>query len=111
MKFNSRPGSAIPRNPLELHYTIKEIAKAWKVDEETVRLAFIDEDGALELGNKDRRDGKRAYITMRVPESVLNRVYAERTTRQFHAPKSRVANSPRRKNFAKQGPTTSDKAA
>jgi hypothetical protein len=92
-RFNSGPGSesrsVYAGDPHETHYTVKEIAKEWRVDEETVRQAFIDEVGVLIIGDQERHDGKRAYLTIRIPESVLHRVYAERTARRFHLPKNR----------------------
>jgi hypothetical protein len=79
-----------PRDPLEVHYSLKQIAEKWECDEETVRQTFMDEDGVLILGKLTRNDGKRQYVTMRVPESVLNRVYAQRTKRQFRVPEGRI---------------------
>jgi hypothetical protein len=69
-----RPSPLDPRDALERHYSLKQIADKWGWDPETVRQAFIDEDGVLILGNANRKDGKRAYLTIRVPESVLDRV-------------------------------------
>lgn len=95
-----------PRDPLETHYTLKQIAEKWSCDDETVRQAFIDEDGVLILGNENRNDGKRTYLTIRVPESVLNRVYGERTKRQFHVPKRRISiRKPRAKRPSGNPPT------
>ncbi len=93
--FNSRQRSAAPhvvypQNPLEVHYSLQEIAKEWKVDAETVRNAFIDEPGVLELGRRNRRDGKRNYVVLRIPASVLKRVYERRTQRKFHTPQEHV---------------------
>lgn len=86
-RFNSRPGplgqSVYARDPHETQYTVKDIAKEWKVDEETIRKVFIDEPGILDLGKRDRRDGKRNYCVLRIPESVLTGVYARRTQRKF----------------------------
>lgn len=69
---------------------MQQVAKEWGVDAETVKRTFIDEDGVLILGDEVRKDGKRAYLTIRIPESVLKRVYSQRTKRKFHAPKTRV---------------------
>jgi len=74
-------------DPLEEHYSLKEIAQKWGVDYETVRKEFIDRDGVLILGDHDRKDGKRSYLTIRVPKSLLDRAYLERTTRKFYARK------------------------
>lgn len=91
VRFNSGTDPVFPRDPLETHYTLKQIAEKWGCDAETVRQAFIDEDGVLILGEETRNDGKRAYLTIRVPESVLNRVYARRTKRKFEVPKGRIS--------------------
>ena len=48
-----------PRDPLENHYTFKQIAEKWGCDDETVRQEFIDEDGVLILGKQTRNDGTR----------------------------------------------------
>lgn len=90
LRFNSSPGPVLLRDPLEAHYSLKQIAEKWGCDAETVRQAFIDEDGVLILGEETRNDGKRAYLTIRVPESILNQVYAKRTTRKFHNPTGRI---------------------
>jgi len=68
---------------------VQQVAEEWGVDAETVRRTFIDEEGVLILGDQLRRNGKRAYLTIRIPESVLKRVYSERTTRKFHGPRTR----------------------
>jgi hypothetical protein len=88
---NAGPGrfSAYPGDPHEAHYSVQQVAEEWGVDAETVRRTFIDEEGVLILGDQLRRNGKRAYLTIRIPESVLKRVYSERTTRKFHGPRTR----------------------
>jgi hypothetical protein len=65
-------------NPFERQYTPQELAEMWKLDETTIRRLFIDEPGVLKLGNGARR-GKRSYTTLRIPESVVTRVYRERS--------------------------------
>jgi hypothetical protein len=83
MRKRSNPADSFlyPQNPHEVHFTLQEIAADWKVDAETVRKAFIGEPGVLNLGDIDRRDGARQYLVLRVPESVLRRVYKRRTQR------------------------------
>jgi hypothetical protein len=56
----------------EKHYTPAELAEIWGVDPETIRNVFRNEPGVLKLGNGG---GKRAYITLRIPESVAERVH------------------------------------
>lgn len=79
-----------PLDPLEPHYTLQEIAKEWKVDAETVRKEFINEPGVLVLGSQSRKDGKRNYVILRIPASVLKRVYERRTQRKFSAPSGHI---------------------
>jgi len=57
--------------------TPQEIAEAWRVDISTVRRLFIDQPGVLKLGQSRR--GKRSYVTLRIPVSVAERVYKERS--------------------------------
>lgn len=64
----------------EKHYTVKEIAEAWSVCEDTVTAIFRDQPGVLKLSRRpltSRR--KRQYVTLRIPASVLDRVHAERS--------------------------------
>ena len=58
----------------ERHYSIPEIAKLWKLSDDKVRLLFKDESGVMRIGAPERMH-KRGYITLRIPESVLNRVH------------------------------------
>jgi hypothetical protein len=72
-------------DPFEDHFSLQEIADKWGVDYETVRKEFIDREGVLILGDQGRKDGKRTYLTIRVPKHVLEQAYRERTTRKFHS--------------------------
>jgi hypothetical protein len=56
-------------------FTPSELAKLWKFDETTIRRWFLDEPGVMVVGKEDRRDGKRQYVTLRIPKSVAQRVY------------------------------------
>lgn len=68
-----------PRDPLERHFSPREIARAWGLSESTARRLFQDQPGVLKIGKADRWDGKRDYVTLRIPESVVRRVHQERT--------------------------------
>jgi hypothetical protein len=59
-------------------YTPRELAERWKFDESTIRRMFIDEPGVMVVGRENRRDGKRQYVTLRIPASVAQRVYKSR---------------------------------
>jgi AraC-like DNA-binding protein len=60
----------------EPHYTVKEVAAMLKLSPDTARRLFREEPGVLALGNAKRR-GKRPYYTLRIPQSVLDRVYRQ----------------------------------
>lgn len=59
----------------ERHYTAKELALAWNVSPSTVTRIFRDEPGVLKIGREVARRGHRGYVTLRIPESVVQRVY------------------------------------
>ena len=63
---------------LEQHFSPKEVADRWRIDESTVRRLFQDEPGVFKIGKSGRRDGKRDYVTLRIPASVLSRVHRRR---------------------------------
>lgn len=61
------------------HYTLGELAEMWRFDRETLRRWFMDEPGVLKHGRSRRRDGKRDYVSLRIPEALALRVYRQRT--------------------------------
>lgn len=61
------------------HFTASELGEIWKLDETTIRRIFQDEPGVFKIGKSRRRDGKRDYVTLRIPEAVALRVYQERS--------------------------------
>ena len=65
--------AAVPL-PIERHYSPAEIAKLWKFNVETIRRMFLDEPGVVVLQSAVKK-GRRSYKTIRVPESVLERVH------------------------------------
>lgn len=58
----------------EKHYSVIEIAKLWALSEKTVRKIFEREPGVIQWGTEESLH-KRAYRTLRVPETVLHRVH------------------------------------
>jgi len=58
---------------LERHFSPRTLAEIWGLDESTIRRMFQEEPGVLKVGNRDRRNGKRDYVTLRIPESVVQR--------------------------------------
>jgi hypothetical protein len=60
----------------EMHYSIADLAKQWRLGRETVRLLVKDEPGVLKI-----QLGRRKALTRySVPESVARRVH----TKLFH---------------------------
>ena len=72
-----QPGT--PPSAFERHYTPKELGELWTLDERTIRRIFRDEPDVLRLGKANRRDGKREYISLRIPASVAERVHRQRS--------------------------------
>lgn len=60
---------------LERHYTPQQLADLWGFDQTTIRRMFIDEPGVLKEGKRGRRDGKRDYVSLRIPASIVQRVH------------------------------------
>ena len=60
---------------LEQHYTPVQLAKRWGLSDDFVRDLFRGEEGVIEI-NRPEKMHKRGYVTLRIPESVAERVYA-----------------------------------
>jgi hypothetical protein len=60
---------------LEQHYTIAELAQRWGFSVKFIRLHFQNEPGVIVVQRPESMH-KRGYATMRIPESVAERVYA-----------------------------------
>jgi hypothetical protein len=58
----------------ERHYAVQEVALMWHISPDAIRKLFRNEPGVLILGDKVGRR-KRPYTTMRIPQSVLERVH------------------------------------
>jgi hypothetical protein len=63
-----------PKRFEEKHYSPKDLAKAWGLSAEKIRQIFRDEPGVLKIGDKNPRH-QHSYITLRIPESVAERVH------------------------------------
>lgn len=57
----------------ERHYAVAEIAEMWNLSVDKVRDLFAHEPGVLVIGEQHRH--KRRYTTLRIPQSVVERVY------------------------------------
>ena len=70
------PSQPIPGNTRqsEHHYTAKEVAEEWNLSQDTIYRLFVNEPGVLILSS-ERKKYRRTRRTLRIPESVKNRVY------------------------------------
>jgi AraC-like DNA-binding protein len=59
---------------LERHYSVLELAQMWGLSEKTIRRIFNNEPGVVKWGHDEGRF-KRGYVTLRIPESVIQRVH------------------------------------
>lgn len=60
---------------LERHFSVLEVAKIWNLSKDAVRRMFQNEPGVLVLGDTNPRRRKRRYLTLRIPQSVIDRVH------------------------------------
>jgi hypothetical protein len=70
---------------LERMFTVHEIATLWQLSPQTIRATFADEPGVLKIGapaGKKGRTLKRSYFTLRIPASVVERVYLRLASRR-----------------------------
>lgn len=56
------------------HFTVADLARAWKLSPDCVRELFADEPGIIAIGNT-RSSRRRRYVTIRIPAEVAERVY------------------------------------
>jgi hypothetical protein len=68
----------------EVVYTSNELARARKLHPSTVRKIFVREPGVIRLGHP-RSSGRRQRFTLRIPESVAERVFSRMTVRDADA--------------------------
>lgn len=70
---------------MERHYTLTELAKAWRISRRSLHPWFINEPGVIKFGAAKLTKGrKRVHVSLRVPESVARRVYRRRTGRDVY---------------------------
>lgn len=69
-----RDASDVPRFAVR-HYSVAEIAALWKLSDDAVRSIFEKEPGVLVIGDDRSTRGKRRYVTLRIPEYVVERVH------------------------------------
>jgi hypothetical protein len=76
-----QPSYAPPSKPamsagvaFEKHYCVSEVSGLWGLSERTIRRIFTDEPGVIKWEKGESRF-KRGYTTLRIPESVVQRVH------------------------------------
>jgi len=57
----------------EKHYSIEELTQLWGMSDDFVRRLFLHEPGVVVFFK--HRPGRRVYRTLRIPESVVQRVH------------------------------------
>jgi hypothetical protein len=62
---------------LERHFSVRALAEIWGLSPDSIQKLFKREPGVLVIGD-DRSRSKRGYHTLRIPESVAERVYRRR---------------------------------
>lgn len=62
-----------PESVAERHYTISEVAALWNLSPEFVRQLIRNEPGVTEWVRQS--PNKRRYRVLRIPESVVHRIY------------------------------------
>jgi hypothetical protein len=65
----------------ERHYTPAELSELWNLSQDTVRRMFEREPDVL-IFESIEKDSERRRRTMRIPESVAERVYRRLSTRK-----------------------------
>jgi hypothetical protein len=70
---NAAPTAPIPGTVTERIYTAHDVAGILRLSDDKVRRMFQDEPGVLVIGDGGTKH-KRRYTTLRIPESVLERV-------------------------------------
>jgi hypothetical protein len=63
----------------ERHFSPQELAVVWNVSPKTITRLFQDRPGVLKIGTGYRPDGKREYMTLRIPASEAEKVHRERS--------------------------------
>jgi hypothetical protein len=59
----------------ERHYSVDELAELWGMSDDFVRRLFRSEPGVVVFFKY--RPGRRTYRTLRIPESVAQRVHRQ----------------------------------
>ena len=61
----------------EKQYTVEELAAMWKLHRKTIVRMFENEPGVLKIKGPGERGSNSNRKTLRIPQSVMERVYGE----------------------------------
>ena len=71
----THPGPLVETpTPVERHYAPGEVAEIWQFNVEMIRRLFQNEPGVVVIQAPVKK-GRRPYKTIRIPQSVLERVH------------------------------------
>jgi transcriptional regulator GlxA family with amidase domain len=70
----SASANEVAAQAFERHYSVLDVAQMWSLSERTIRRMFDGEEGVVNWARAEGRY-KRHYQTLRIPESVMLRVY------------------------------------
>jgi hypothetical protein len=59
----------------EQHFSVQQVSSLWGLSQQSIRRLFEDEPDVLVMMHEETRN-KRAYSTLRIPESAMKRVQA-----------------------------------
>ena len=71
------------RRCTERHYSVAEVCEMWSLSPQVIRELFEHEPGVLVVGSEATRT-KRRYRTLRIPETVLERVHRRLSNPDVH---------------------------
>lgn len=66
----------------EQHFTPEELAPLWGVHANTIRNLFAREADVIRIGRREDepgRKGRRKYVSMKIPQTVVERVHKKLT--------------------------------
>ena len=68
----------VQESTFERHFSVEELSERWKMSDDFVRRLFLHEPGVVVFFKQ--RPGRRVYRTLRIPESVAQRVHRRMRT-------------------------------
>ena len=73
-KSRNQYGSGQESPAFERHFSVNQVAELWGLSSDAIRRIFRGEPDVVEI-QRNQRDTKRRYATLRIPESVVERVH------------------------------------